>query len=420
MTGNAELVTGSAEALATEPAGDPAVVLLDPASFTPYYDAALAGALARAGWTVDWVTSCWEFDAVPAPDGVTLQHAFFAALQRGPLSRLVAGRVRAPVRRLLKGLLYPLDTVRLRRALRRRAPGILHVQWAHLPWLDARLWRDLRRAGWRVAYTIHDVDPLEGSSPGPLRWRARALGEAADAIVVHDEAARDSLVGRGVAAARVHVITPGTAAAPERPPTRQAARAALGIPCDAPVVLFLGFVKPYKGLDVLLQSVARLRAELPGIVLLVAGQAMGERTAYDRAIAQLELAATVRWSGAFVPRQALATHLAAADVVALPYLEASSSGVLLEAYAHGRPVVATRVGGLPALVDDGRTGLLVPPRDPAAMASALHELLGDPVRSARMGHDARRRARERHDWASAAAAHAALYRTLWTRPRDVD
>lgn len=413
-------MTGRAERVVTDPAtADPAVVLLDPASFTPYYDAALAGALADAGWTVEWITSRWEFDAVPAPRGVALRQAFFAALQRGPLSRLVAGPARARVRRVLKGLLYPLDCVRLRDILRRRAPGILHVQWTHLPWLDARVWHALRRDGWRVVYTIHDVDPLDGSSPGPLRWRARALGAAADAIVVHDDTARDRLVARGVAAARVHVIPPGASAAPERLPARDAARAALDVARDAPVVLFLGFVKPYKGLEVLLESIARMRAQLPGIVLLVAGQAMGDRTAYDRAIARLGVAAHVRWSGAFVPREALPLHLAAADVVALPYLEASSSGVLLEAYAHGRPVVATRVGGLPALVEHGRTGLLVPPRDAAALADALRALLDDPARAARMGEEGRRLARERHDWAHVGAAHAALYRAVWVRAHDM-
>ena len=398
-----------------DPGADPAVVLLDPSSFTPYYDAHLGGALARAGWSVEWITSRWEFEDVPAPDGVTRRHAFFTALRRAPLDRLTAGSRGAGVRRILKGLLYPLDALRTVRALLRRPPGVLHVQWAHLPWLDARLWRALRRHGWIVVHTIHDIEPLAGSSPGPLRWSARTLRDAADAIVVHDEVARGLLVARGVGAEQVHVIAPATPTAPVTPPARDAARAALSIPASAPVVLFLGFVKPYKGLGVLLESVARLRSELPDIVLLVAGEAMNGRADYDRAIARLGLAPHVQWSGRFVPSDALAAHLAAADVVALPYLEASSSGVLLAAYAHARPVVATSVGGLPALVEHGRTGLLVRPRDPDALAAALRELLGDPARRARMGADARRLVEQRHGWDDAAAAHAALYRELWRR-----
>ncbi|MBY0276046.1 hypothetical protein K2Z84_11930, partial [Candidatus Binatia bacterium] len=73
------------------------------------------------------------------------------------------------------------------------------------------------------------------------------------------------------------------------------------------------------------------------------------------------------------------------------------------------------VGGLPALVEHGRTGLLVPPRDAAALGDALHALLVDPARAARMGEEGRRVARERHDWARVGADHAALYRSLWTR-----
>lgn len=397
------------------PLPDRAVVLLDPSSFTPYYDANLAGALARAGWSVEWITSRWEFEDVPAPDGVALRHAFFAPLQHAPLARLAGGPRHAGLRRVLKGLLYPCDALRTTHALRRRPPGILHVQWAHLPWLDARLWRALRRDGWIVVYTIHDIEPLAGSSPGPLRWSARALRDAADAIVVHDDVARRLLVARGVADERVRVIAPVTPAVPTAAMPRDAGRAALGIPAAAPVVLFLGFVKPYKGLGVLLESVARLRPHLPDVVLLVAGEAMGERAPYDRAIARLNLAAHVHWSGRFIPSDALPAHLAAADVVALPYLEASSSGVLLAAYAHGRPVVATTVGGLPALVEHGRTGLLVPPRDPGALAAALRELLEDPSRAARMGAAASRRAEKHHGWEDAAAAHGELYRELSRR-----
>ena len=397
------------------PSLDPEVVLLDPSSFTPFYDAHLANALVRAGWSVEWITSRWEFEDVPAPPGVAVRHAFFAALRQAPLARLVAGPHGAGLRRLVKGLLYPRDALRVARLLHARPPGILHVQWAHLPWLDAHLWRSLRRDGWIVVHTIHDIEPLAGSSPGPMRWSARALRDAADAIVVHDDAARALLVERGVAAERVHVLAPGTSAGPAEPLSCDAARAALGLPHDARVVLFLGFVKPYKGLGVLLESVARLCAAHPDVVLLVAGEAMGGRAEYDRAIARLALGPHVRWSGAFVPSDVLATYLAAADVVALPYLEASSSGVLLAAYAHGRPVVATSVGGLPALVEHGRTGLLVPPRDPDALAVALRALLEDPARAARMGEQARRVARERHGWESVAAAHAALYRELWRR-----
>jgi glycosyltransferase involved in cell wall biosynthesis len=76
-------------------------------------------------------------------------------------------------------------------------------------------------------------------------------------------------------------------------------------------------------------------------------------------------------------------------------------------------VVATAVGGLPALVEHERTGLLVPPRDPDALAAALRTLLGDPCRAARMGDAARARWQERHGWPQVAAAHAALYRALW-------
>lgn len=391
----------------------PVVIVLDPASFTPYYDADLAGALQRAGWRVEWISSHWEFEDVSPPPGVAVEHAFFPALRRPALARLLAPRRHATLRRALKGALYPLDAMRLRRTLLAREPGILHVQWAHLPWLDARVWIALRRAGWVVVHTVHDIEPLAGSSTGPLRLGTLALHAAADAIVVHDEAARGRLVAGGVPAARVHVVTPGAPAAHAGAPSRDTARTAFGIAPGAKVVLFFGFVKPYKGLGVLLESVARLVARLPDVALLVAGEVMGCRAPYDRAIARLGIAANVRFRGAFVPSAEVATYFAAADVVALPYLDASSSAVLLTAHAHARPVVATTVGGLPVLVEHGRSGLLVPPRDPARLAGALEELLTEPARAARMGEHGRLLVEQRHSWELVARQHAALYRELW-------
>jgi glycosyltransferase involved in cell wall biosynthesis len=214
----------------------------------------------------------------------------------------------------------------------------------------------------------------------------------------------------------VHVVPPAPPLAPDGPQSassREAARRALGLSPGDPVVLFFGYVKPYKGLGVLLESMARLRAMLPRVRLLVAGEPVGSTAPYRRAIARLGLGEHVRWSGAFVPTPMLTKYLTAADVVALPYLDGSSSGALLTAQSFGRPVVATDVADLPELVDPGNTGLLVPPADPGALAGALHHLLRDHDFSERLGARGRERVAAHFSWPRHAERMECLYRATW-------
>jgi glycosyltransferase involved in cell wall biosynthesis len=112
----------------------------------------------------------------------------------------------------------------------------------------------------------------------------------------------------------------------------------------------------------------------------------------------------------FVPHDELQHLYARAAVVACPSRREGFGVACLEAMAHGRPVVATAVGGLRDLVVDGETGLVVPPRDPAALRSALERLLGDPELRLRLGSAGRDRARERFSWDAVTEATLAAYR----------
>jgi glycosyltransferase involved in cell wall biosynthesis len=391
----------------TAASGGDSVLILDPGNFTPAYDCNLARALKALRWDVEWVTSDYEFESVAAPDGVRVRRAFFRSLPpRG------GSRSRIP-RLIVKGLSYPIDLVRLDEHLKGRSPGVIHVQWSHLPWLDAVLWERWRKLGWRIVYTAHDVRPLAGTTPRLLAQGYSGLVARADAVVVHDEHARAAVVELGAVPARVHVIPAAPPVSPDVPhPTRAAARAALGLPAASPVVLFFGFVKPYKGLAVLLRSLPTVKRIVGQVELLIAGELTGSASRYDRIALELGVSESVRWRRGFVPGNEVGTFFAAADVVALPYLEASSSGVLLTAYVFGRPVVATAVGGLGELVDVGESGMLVPARDPEALGEALGALLGDPRLAERMGSRGLELTEQRFSWAGMARRLDVIYREL--------
>jgi glycosyltransferase involved in cell wall biosynthesis len=155
------------------------------------------------------------------------------------------------------------------------------------------------------------------------------------------------------------------------PPPRQAARQQLGLDSEQSVVLFFGLVRPYKGLGVLLQAMAHV----PCARLLIAGEFYQPRLEYERRIAELGLASRVRIEDRYIPNEEVPLYFSAADVVVLPYLSATQSGVAKLAYHFERPVIVTNVGGLAEEVDEGKTGHVVPPNDPAALAKAIERIL---------------------------------------------
>ena len=142
----------------------PPVLLVDPGNFTPFYDVQLGNCLADRGWRVEWLTSRSPFEDVTLPARLWTRVAFcpFLDFRQGFGARLRRTR---RLRRIARAASYPADLARLDRHLASRPPGILHVQWAHAPWLDAMMWRRWRRRRWRVVYTVHDARPLAGTTP---------------------------------------------------------------------------------------------------------------------------------------------------------------------------------------------------------------------------------------------------------------
>jgi glycosyltransferase involved in cell wall biosynthesis len=191
-------------------------------------------------------------------------------------------------------------------------------------------------------------------------------------------------------------------------------RRRLGITPGADVVLYVGRMVRDMGLHVLLDALPSL-LERPSALVVIAG-ASGELT-----IAARE--AATRWAGRVsvvedVPEGELASYYAAATLVVAPTIGARACGSLAsaEAMAAGKPVVASRVGGIPEYVDEGTTGLLVPPADPAALCGAILTLLDDPARLAEFGRRGRERVVERFDGERTNAAIEALFREVARLP----
>lgn len=143
----------------------------------------------------------------------------------------------------------------------------------------------------------------------------------------------------------------------------------VALPEDRPLLLFCGLVRPYKGLDVLLEALTLV--EQP-VHLLVAGEFwQGGRASYEAQIRQLGLTDCVTIIDEYLPDELLAACIDRANVVVLPYRSATQSAVVQTAFGRGKPVITTNVGGLAEVVENGRTGLVVPPENPPALAKAI-------------------------------------------------
>lgn len=150
--------------------------------------------------------------------------------------------------------------------------------------------------------------------------------------------------------------------------TTESARRETGV--DGHVILFFGLIRPYKGIGVLFEAFAEVVKQLDA-TLLVVGEFYENREPYMKRLTDLGLADRVRVVDRYVPNEDVEKYFRSADLVVLPYLSATQSGITQIAFSFDKPVVVTDVGGLPDVVDDGVTGYIVPPNDPQALAQAI-------------------------------------------------
>jgi len=219
----------------------------------------------------------------------------------------------------------------------------------------------------------------------------RVANRLTDLVIANSEAVRqDAIAAEGLAAGKVIVIHNGIEAARYCRSTATELRAELAIGQEALVVAVVANLIHYKGHRYLIEAWVEVCRVVPGAVCVLVGEGP-VRAALERASSDLGLRESIRFLGT---RHDVPAVVAAADLLVHPSLEEGFSNAILEAMAAGKAVVATRVGGNPEAVLDGRTGVLVPPADPRALAGAVIDLLSDSGKRAAMGAAGRRRAAE--------------------------
>lgn len=373
----------------------------------------LARRLARQGIEVDVFTRATSSALPPvveAADGVLVRH-----VHAGPYEGLAKDALPGQL------CVFAREVLRTEAAQPRGHYDAVHSHY----WLSGQVGA-LARDRWGVplVHTMHTMARVkngslaEGDTPEP---EARVIGEqqvveAADVLVANTDIEAKQLINLYDAdPGRVEVVHPGVDLEVFRPGSQAAARAALGLPADAQVVLFAGRIQPLKAPDVLLRAIAVLLERQPALrsrlVVPVVGGPSGSGLEHPESLAELAVTLGLDDVVRFVPPVAqsqLAQWYAAATLVAVPSYNESFGLVAAEAGACGTPVVAAAVGGLPTVVRHERSGLLVDTHDDTDWARALGRVLTEPGLHDRLAAGAAAQARE-FSWDATAGAMLETY-----------
>ena len=289
---------------------------------------------------------------------------------------------------------------------------------------DVNFLTPLRIAGWLRRHQIDLLNVHDNGSAMPCSLGGRLAGVpvvgtvhafhgkwpflAADHLITVSEALQHHLLAQGFRADRISLVRSGVDLQRFTPQPRPEARQALGLPSEGFYYAYVGRLAPGKGLDLLIEAFATVHQRAPQTHLLIVGCGQME-TAVRHHVAGKELGDAVRFFGFQADVRPV---LAAADCLVLPSDSEGLPLILLEAMACARAMLATDVGGMPELVHDDETGLLIPPRRQDALLQAMTRLLDDPAWTHTLGLNARRAAEIDHPLSRQIDATEAVYRRM--------
>jgi len=319
----------------------------------------------------------------------------------------------------LKNRPYLFMAAGLIRAVMEFKPGIIHVQTMLSARKDWLLFLFFSMCGIKIVFTAHNVMPHEDTEKKAFFMKT-AFGliySVSRVIIAHSNFSREGLIGFfGVPGEKIRVIPHGNYLFfRTREVSRQDARQKLNIGPDKKIVLHFGALRHYKGIETLLNAMSLLCRRHNEVMLLLAGKPMNVPEGYfSKLIAQHRLDRHVILKADYISSQEIPDIFFASDLAVLPYKHIDTSGSIQMAYAFSKPVVASRTGSMPEVLDDNVNGVLVPCDDPQALADAMEKILFDPLALERMGAASLALARDRFSWQAIAQKTGALYKEVGT------
>jgi glycosyltransferase involved in cell wall biosynthesis len=297
--------------------------------------------------------------------------------------------------------------------VKRDKPAIVHIQSVFYLVEWPIIGRLKRTTDAKLVLTVHDVIPHKFYSRY-FGWLElvilKYMYNKADKLIVHAEKNKQQLLAHfSIRKDKVEVIPHGEYSLSSicQEISRGEARSRLGLRKNQKVILFFGYIRKIKGVDILLKAFDRVAESFSDVFLIVAGSVIeGESFSKCRQImSRMKHKGRVKCFIGYVRHEDVPVFFLPADIVVLPYVEfCAQSGVLHLAQGFGKPVITTNVGGMPEVVEDNETGLIVPPADVERLADAINYLLESEGLRIEMGQRAKKIAKDRYSWKNIAKA----------------
>jgi glycosyltransferase involved in cell wall biosynthesis len=384
------------------------VLVINPSLFTPYYDYHLCRALVEIGLSVTMVgRPLREYEQLGSEP-----FAFADLFYRKSSQREVGWRT-SRLGQIRKGFEHAFGLRALQRLAVEQSADVAHFQWLMLPFLDRiALNRLRRRCG--LVLTVHNADIATHSSTaivGRLGSIVQSLGQkdavlGFDRYVVHTAKTADSLIDLGIGPERiVHR---------QHPPLELDVQASLSKSPRAHEkhnILFFGAIKPYKGVDILIEAGIAMAATRRDFLITIAGRPFQSLDKLRARIVKAGAENVFRFDLEFLSDARLADYLTAASIVVFPYREIDGSGALSHAIRFEKPIVASRVGGFAEAPFDDHIDF-VPPENPQALAARLEALLDDPRQLQKLKQRTRQLRDVLPSWKDYAVACRDIYREI--------
>lgn len=374
------------------------IAMVDPSLFTGRYDDSLCAALGHAGQDVTLLGRPMRATDAIEPEGYRYAPRFF---RQSEALRRTLGEGRAF--RLIKAAEYGATAACGGLGALKRA-DLVHFQWLPLAPADRLLIRRLKGHA-ALVHTVHNADAYHADA-GVQGRGYRALLDQFDALIVHGETTRQALEAQGVEADRIH-LTP-------HPPMRLAAAGQLDLAAIpdpvVPRLLFFGTIRPYKGVDLLIEACLSLWRSGVDFELVLAGKPfMDVAQLVDRVRAE-GFGERLMADFGFLTEARLDAHMAKADMIVFPYRHIDSSGAFLSALHHGKAMVTSDAGMFGALPEGA--AVRTPVGNASALAQALLRLIESPAIRQAAGAGARAYGETMGSWKDMALTTIGIYRSV--------
>ncbi len=300
-------------------------------------------------------------------------------------------------------------------AAQKKKGGVIHFQFFRRERTETFFIAFLRLMGVRIVYTAHNILPHEAASID--KWLKSLVYRSAHALIVHSNFVIKALLEAfPMPAEKVHVIPHGNFDhyLPQLPISRAQARKRLGLRPEDKVLLFFGYIREYKGLDLLLDAFVLAAKQDPGLKLVIAGAP--HTNALERSSRALikgsGLDDRVIFHARFIPHEDIEMYFVSSDLVVLPYKHIYHSGIVHLAYSYGRPSLATNVGDFSETIENGKSGYILEQNTPEALAGKILEVFENPEELEKVGRYAKNLSSTKYAWQDIGRQTQTLYEGL--------